>query len=569
MDMNRSALFLLLLWFSLDSAIAQDFTIKNFDVSIQIDRSGVINTHEKITVDFSAQKRGIIRNIPYQYTYQKKSYKANITSIVVKDQPSKITDQSGQKSIRIGDPDRYITGRQVYDITYKVKGPFITADTYDEFYWNITGNEWTAPIEKVNFDITLPDDIALDYADLKLYAGKTGSRADSGFIQQEGRHITGQNINILQPGEGLTIALKLPSGYIDPVNTVHLSESRTQEVMRKLKTQWPLAILPAILISLMVGWWNKMKTRFNPEPITEPQPYPPLDMNPAEVGAFFDHIVNDRDVISLLPYWAAQGFIKMEYDQRSEDTYLIKLQNLDEKHAAYEYTLFNKIFEGRPSVSLSSLRNNFHQTHAAVKSMIKQEIIDKELYDPEYRHWFKSWRSWIGITAFMVLAILCMALGYWLAGIFFIIGFIIGIILITTSQVLSQRGQLMHQKLKAFYAFLKGDQNQSLESVIKDDPNYFDKVYPYAVALKLDKSFITKVRPYIPQAPIWYGYYGMGMGQHHQTMNDFGTHFEPKEISSAFTSYPQPTVGSGGGSFGGGGGGFSGGGFGGGGGSSW
>ena len=83
----------------------------------------------------------------------------------------------------------------------------------------------------------MPDDIALDYADLKLYAGKTGSRADSGFIQQEGRHITGQNINILQPGEGLTIALKLPSGYIDPVNTVHLSESRTQEVMRKLKTQ--------------------------------------------------------------------------------------------------------------------------------------------------------------------------------------------------------------------------------------------------------------------------------------------------------------------------------------------
>ncbi|MBP8943713.1 MAG: hypothetical protein KBG76_16040, partial [Saprospiraceae bacterium] len=71
--MNRSALFLLLLWFSLDSAIAQDFIIKNFEVSIQIDRSGVINTHEKITVDFSAQKRGIIRNIPYQYTYQKKS----------------------------------------------------------------------------------------------------------------------------------------------------------------------------------------------------------------------------------------------------------------------------------------------------------------------------------------------------------------------------------------------------------------------------------------------------------------------------------------------------------------
>lgn len=107
-----------------------------------------------------------------------------------------------------------------------------------------------------------------------------------------------------------------------------------------------------------------------------------------------------------------------------------------------------------------------------------------------------------------------------------------------------------------------------MQTVFANDPNYFDKVYPYAVALNLDKSFVQKVKTFHPQGPTWYGWYGIPvMTGQRTTMEDFGKEFEPKEITTAFNSVPMPESGSfSGGSSGGG---FSGGGFGGGGGSSW
>lgn len=564
--MLKSLLFVLSLILGIQLS-AQGFIIRNFEVKIQIEKQGYIQVDEMIKVDFTERKRGIIRNIPFKYTYQGKSYKTKIDKVTVEGWDYKITDQNGQKSIRIGHPDKYLDGRQDYHIRYRVKGPFIRAKEYDEFYWNVTGNEWAAPIEQVKFDIELPDDTPLAYQDLKVFTGQTGSKTDSAFIEQSGRHITGTSIAGFNPGEGLTIALKLPSGYINPENALDLEITSIQKTVKEFKTQWPLALVPAILISLLVGFWNKLRGTVYPK-IVEPQPYPPKDLNPAEVGAFYDHVVNDRDVISLLPYWAAEGIIRMEYNPQNRETYLIRLKELSPGRPSYEEALFFDLFNHRDTVALSSLRYQFYGTHQRVKSMIKNEIIGMQLYDETYRYWFSSWRTWLGLAGFIPLAIVSFILGYWLAGVMFLMGLILFIILVNRSAVLSEKGKLYHHQLKGFYAFLKNDQNGQYQNIMEKDPLYFDKVYPYAVALKLDKSFVQKVKPYQQFAPIWYGYYGMfGMGQR-STMEDFDHDFQPKEITSAFSVTHDPsTTSSGGGGFSGGG--SSGGGFGGGGGGSW
>lgn len=546
---------------------AQGFIIRSFEVKISIEKEGYIQVDEFLKVDFSEKKRGIIRNIPFKYTYQGKSYKTKIDRVSVENWNSKITEQNNQKVIRIGDPDKYLDGIQDYHIKYRVRGPFIHAADYDEFYWNITGNEWTAIIEQVKFDIQLPDDTPLAYQDLKVFTGQTGSKADSAYIEQSGRHISGTSIAGFNPGEGLTIALKLPAGYINPENALDLQSTTMQKTVKELKTQWPLALISAFAISLLVGFWNKLRGTRYPK-VVEPQPYPPQDLNPAEVGAFYDHVVNDRDVISLLPYWAADGFIRMEYHQQSGETYLIKLKELNRDRPSYEYVLFHDLFDHRDSVGLSSLRYQFSGTHQKVKSMIKHEIIGMQLYDEQYRHWFDSWRTWLMLFSFVPLAIVSFILGYWLAGVMFLMGLVLFIVLVNQSKVLSEKGKYFHHQLKGFYAFLKNEQTGPYQNIMEKDPLYFDKVYPYAVALKLDKAFVKKIKPYQQYAPIWYGYYGMMAMGHRSTMEDFDHDFQPKEITSAFSVTHDPaTVSSGGGGFGGGG--SSGGGFGGGGGSSW
>lgn len=550
------------------SAYTQDFIIKDFDVKIKIQKNGTAEINEEITVYFNESKRGIIRDIPYKYKFEAKEYKTPISGISVKNHKIKITESGSIKRIRIGDPDKYLQGEVVYNISYKVKGPFITNGTYDEFYWNITGNDWTAPIEKVKYDIELPDDVTIPYSGLKVFTGSYGSKVDSGYIQQGGRHIYGNSISVLPPGQGLTVSLQLPFAYIDRKNVADLNKTKTQEIVEDVKIQWPWAIIPAALISLFVGFWNKTRKRYTPHTLQSQMPYPPDDMNPAEVGAFYDHVVNDRDVISLLPYWAAEGFIRMEHDTRTQDTYISKLNHLSGNRAEYEYTLFNNLFANRSSIAISELKNKFHTTHSLVKSMIKREIIDMQLYDADYRYWFKSWRAWLAISILIPLGISFFIFGYWFAGIFCLIGFLIGMILLLLPEVVSQKGHRIHLHLKAFYDFLKNKDSQSMQTVFANDPNYFDKVYPYAVALNLDKSFVQKVKTFHPQGPTWYGWYGIPvMTGQRTTMEDFGKEFEPKEITTAFNSVPMPESGSfSGGSSGGG---FSGGGFGGGGGSSW
>ncbi len=569
-DMKKKIPFLFfILCFTYLSSFSQDFIIKEFDVKIKINKDGVALVNEEISVYFNESRRGIIREIPYKYKLEGKEYKTPISEIKVKNQKFKITASGSIKRIRIGDPNKYLRGEVVYTISYKVKGPFITNGTYDEFYWNITGNDWTAPIEKVKYDIELPDDVSVPYSGLKLFTGTYGSKVDSGYIQQGGRHIYGNSIAALPPGQGLTVSLQLPLGYIDRKNVADLNKTKTQEIVEEVKIQWPWAIIPAALISLFVGFWNKTRKRYTPHTLQSQMPYPPDDMNPAEVGAFYDHVVNDRDVISLLPYWAADGFIRMEHDTRTDDTYISKLNNLSGNRAEYEFTLFNNLFANRPSVAISELKNKFHTTHSLVKSMIKREIIDMQLYDNEYRYWFKSWRAWLAILLLIPMGIASFILGYWFTGIFFFLGFLIGLILLLQPDVVSQKGHRIQLHLKAFHDFLKNKDSQAMQSVFANDPNYFDKAYPYAVALNLDKSFVQKAKTFHPYAPTWYGWYGIPvMTGQRNTMEDFGNQFEPKEITSAFNSVPMPESGSfSGGSSGGGG--FSGGGFGGGGGSSW
>ena len=72
------------------------------------------------------------------------------------------------KSIRIGDPDIHLSGPQKYVIHYTVEGPFISSPEFEEFYWNITGNDWQAVIEKASFSVLLPDSLNIRYNNLRV-----------------------------------------------------------------------------------------------------------------------------------------------------------------------------------------------------------------------------------------------------------------------------------------------------------------------------------------------------------------------------------------------------------------
>ncbi|MEP6793561.1 MAG: hypothetical protein ABJB16_04495, partial [Saprospiraceae bacterium] len=126
-------------------------------------------------------------------------------------------------------------------------------------------------------------------------------------------------------------------------------------------------------------------------------------------------------------------------------------------------------------------------------------------------------------------------------------------------------GNETYQKLEGFRQFVAKAERPVIERLMKEDPLYYDKTMPFALAFGYLSQWNKQFEGLLTQPPSWYTgpmMYGPGMNQ---SWNTFSESF-PSEISnigSVFGSSPSSS------SSGGGGGGFSGGGGGGGGGGSW
>ena len=110
-----------------------------------------------------------------EFDYEEK-YDIDIEDIQVDKRKFKKEWQGGRLRIRIGDPDRYVSGSQTYRISYTVKDAWLLEDEHTEFYWNLTGNDWEVPIESVQFEIEIPESLSLTPEDFRFFTGFTGQQ---------------------------------------------------------------------------------------------------------------------------------------------------------------------------------------------------------------------------------------------------------------------------------------------------------------------------------------------------------------------------------------------------------
>ena len=76
---------------------------------------------------------------------------------------------------------------------------------------------------------------------------------------------------------------------------------------------------------------------------------PPQNMDSAAVGYVIDGIAEDKDILSLILYWADKGNLWIE----EEEEYLMtlhKLKELPKEAPSYQHTVFRRLFENGDSV---------------------------------------------------------------------------------------------------------------------------------------------------------------------------------------------------------------------------
>ena len=75
--------------------------------------------------------------------------------------------------IKIGDPDRTVSGINRYVIGYTVSGAMNSFEDHDELFWNVDGDRWPVPKQSVSASVSWPSGPPQQ---ITCYEGPTGSK---------------------------------------------------------------------------------------------------------------------------------------------------------------------------------------------------------------------------------------------------------------------------------------------------------------------------------------------------------------------------------------------------------
>jgi uncharacterized membrane protein len=562
-------LAVLLLVFSLP-AWARSYHISKFNSNIHVEEDGSARVEEQITFVFSGVYQGIYRDLPVDYPGPSGSnYTLFIKVLSVTDDNSnklKVEKKTsgGFLHLKIYVPGATDATRTV-NIEYSVANGTRFFEDHDEFYWNVTGNDWPVPIEQASAMIYFPPETS----------GKLRAQAFEGIYgssQHASASVTGPSASVESDGPlpmrgGLTADIYIEKGVLHQPGAV-------ARFFRFVRSN-PVVTLPLWAFAVMFPmWWMKGR---DPDPgmSVAPMYEPPETMGPAEVGTLIDGSVDPRDITSVLVDLAVRGYVKIVETQhkgflsstKDYEFHLLKDPSQWNDLTDYERAMLQQVFSGGEVTLLSSLTNHFYTALPMIKSEIMSALKAKGMYtvDPD------SAAGYLGLGFLLValpyvalqvlgaadfLSSIPMAIGCGLVAVGIIL--IIGRLLTATSL----KGARTQVQIKGFQEFMNRVDADRLKRM---PPDTFEKYLPYAMALGVEHRWAKAFEGIIQNPPTWYQGYGPSPGfSTFYFVNSLGS--MANTASSTFVSAPRASSSGSGWSGGGGGGGFSGGGFGGGGG---
>ncbi|MFP5282255.1 MAG: DUF2207 domain-containing protein [Actinomycetes bacterium] len=584
------------------AAAATGDVIEDFAVSYDVRPSGVVAVEETITYRFgpSSGRHGIERYLVTRERYDDDRdavYRIDNVQVTSPDDvatqySSRVSETNGgrgeQLRLRIGDPDETIyLDTATYVISYDVAGALRTSGGYDEFYWDVTGFDWSAPIERVTVQATVPGGAR----DVSCFAGPVGSRDTcDGRLRGGAATFTAGD---LAAGEGVSVGVKIASGLL-AVNSPILEPDGS-----RLTTGEKVAVASvggAGLVSLVGApiagflWWRRhgrdqryaglapgtvplpgqaAEVVMHDPDIPIPVAFSPPKIPVAEAGLLIDGQVDTRETAATIIDLAVHGALTVH--SAAENDFRVILVDPNRATAPHEMVLLNHLFAGSPpgaAVDLSA-PGSLVQAHRAMQTSVRNQVAA--------RGWFRKVPSATATTSagFGVFALILFGIfGLGAAVLWVLVPLLPVIITVVVIRAKLRRGQrtpdgrAVCDQVEGFRTYLATAEADQLR--FEEGEDIFSRYLPWAIAFELADRWARICADLvavgrIPDAvPSWYvgNYYSLAA---------FNTGFLTSSLTSAAS--PAPASGAGGTGFGGGssfgGGGFSGGGGGGGGGGSW
>jgi uncharacterized membrane protein YgcG len=619
----RTHLVVLVL-FSLSVALsaASGYTIEELHSDVTITPEGFYDVQERIVMDFLEPLRGFYRVLPVKYEItdgSRDDVQVRVSKIKASDTLT-IYRNDYTVSIRLGQAERTLRGLQNYNISYRYDIGPDPYEAYDEFYFNIVGEDWEVPIENFSFTIQFPAPI--DSQNIWFSRGIRGTTSAEGVtweLSSDGMTVSGVT-TALQPGEALTIRVQMPDGY-------YVERTDWQAMYR-------IGHVVLSLLLIICAWFVWQKYGKDKDLIIVPRHEPPQGMSPLDVGYIIDESLDPRDVTSMIFYWADKGCLTIVEEGKSFSFIKGHDPVTDSKH---ERQLFNAFFAAgeKGVVREKDLKESFFKAYQKLKSTVDSHYRgERALSNIKSRNkaalvtlfmlvpaigfalslsgnypgiitiiltaialadaifltvtWHLIFRVWhirksIG-KIFWFIVILVAGLFGW--GVLTFAGMLAeqstvlvvlastitvtsNIIISLFSVITNQRseyGRRVLEEVLGLREFIQRVEMDELETMIHENPDFYYHILSFAIVLGLEKKWAKKFDSITIEPPSWY------VGPN-SMISAIAVSSMLSRCNSALTgTLAAPAGSSSGGHFGGssfGGGGFSGGGFGGGGGGAW
>ncbi len=564
-------------------SFARSWKISRFDAHYAVADDGTVLVEEEIQPSFEGSFNGILRDIPVEYPGP------NGTDYKLFLKVDSVTDENGQKikfeqSTRTESTGNQFLVLKIYAggtntermvrIRYRALNAIRFFNDHDEFYWNVTGNDWKVPIEEASAFVALPS-AAAGQLKAQAFTGGYGARQRDATTSVQGSNINFEVSSPLPPRSGLTIDVYIPKGILKEPSWF------TRYVIWFVGGN-PGAFIPvwAFVVMFSLWWWKGRSP--DPGVSVAPMYEPPKGLTPAEAGTLLTDAIEARDITSTLVDLAVKGYLKIiESDEKvlfiTHKDYILRLvkprpewQNL----APHEFEVLNNIFPEvtAEETTLSSLKNRFYVALPSIRREIMDSLDGKGLYstDPESAKGLAfvgvllivlpfAWLQMTGAVHLTNSPLVLVIAVLLTIGIVYLFGHHLA-----AKTVRGARTRVECLGFKEFMTRVDGDRIKRMP------PDTFEKFLPYAMAFGVEQHWAKAFQGIITEPPSWYVGSGYGPGlmwtplMFTNSMNAFST-----SAYQSFEAAPQASSSSSGfdsgGGFGGGGG-FSGGGFGGGGG---
>ncbi|MGN0024568.1 MAG: DUF2207 domain-containing protein [Candidatus Avelusimicrobium sp.] len=332
--------------------------IEQLSSSAVVKEDASVLVTETIAVRANGDKirRGIFRTLPYKGV---SDYEIVSVSRDGKEEPYTVKKSSSEKTVYIGDAGRILPpGRYVYELSYTVKGAVRFQKDFDEFYWNVTGNDWQFPIQSASFRLSLPQGAAVVPGGVSLYTGAAGEK---GRHARQVRELFFETTRPLLAYEGFTVSVAWNKGVIKELS---FFDKHRWEILWGILA-WGLVAAYYIYIGRRVGKEPKSRVlrRFEP----------PEGLSPAQVHYFCCRTWSNSTLSVVFMSLVQKGFVRVVKTKNGH----FQLERTAAETSGFlspeECACLNALFEKRQKVPvINSESAVFQAASSAVGSALKK-----------------------------------------------------------------------------------------------------------------------------------------------------------------------------------------------------